>query len=220
MFNPKVLLILLIAVMLSACSENSTQPDTSNFSVSFGIENALPKVSVDGLELSSVKILIRSLKLNAAGDDTVNVRTDPFVVELDLSGNVHAIARADIPDQSYDKIKFEVHKPESIEESPEPEFIDDEANYSVIVTGTANEMEFTYKSRKSAHQIIHLEDPVSLDESGVLNITLIVNPYEWFEKDGNLLDPTLEFNINEIDNLIKDSFKRGFRDNNMDGMPD
>jgi hypothetical protein len=220
MFNPKVLLIVLLAVMLSACSENSTEPDNSNFSVSFGIDNTLSKVSVDGLELSSVKILVRSLKLNAAGDDTVNVRTDPFVVELDLSGNVHAVARTDIPDQSYDKIKFEVHKPEFIEDTPDPEFIDEEENYSVVVKGTANGMEFTYKSRKSAHQIIHLEDPVSLDEGGVLNITLIVDPYKWFEKDGELLNPVLEININEIDNLIKDSFKRGFRDNNMDGLPD
>lgn len=220
MFNPRVLLTVLLAVMLSACSENSTEPDNSNFSVSFGIDNTLPKVSVDGLELSSVKILIRSLKLNAAGDDTINVRTDPFVVELDLSGNVHAVARADIPDQSYDKIKFEVHKPESIEGSPDPEFIDEEENYSVVVKGTANGMEFTYKSRKSAHQIIQLDDPVSLDEGGILNITLIVNPFEWFENNGELIDPRMEFNINQIDNLIKDSFKRGFRDNNMDGLPD
>lgn len=220
MFKLKVLLTVLIAVLLSACSENSTEPDTSNFSVSFGVDNTLPKLNVESIELSSVKILIRSLKLNAAGDDTINVRTDPFVVELDLSGDVHEVARANIPDQSYDKIKFEIHKPDSGETPPDPDFMDETNRYSVVVNGFMDGMEFTYKSIKSLHQIVHLDDPVGLDESGVLNVTLVVSPIDWFMAGGVFLDPTNSRDAKEIDDLMKDSFNRAFRDNNMDGMPD
>lgn len=220
MFKLKVLLIVLIAVLLSACSENSTEPDTSNFSVSFGVDNTLPKLNVESIELTSVKILIRSLKLNAAGEDTINVRTEPFVVELDLSGDVHEVAKANIPDQSYDKIKFEIHKPDSGETPPDPDFTDDTNRYSVVVNGFMDGVEFTYKSMKSVHQIVHLDDPVGLDENGILNVTLVVSPIDWFMKGGEFLDPTNSRDAKEIDDLMKDSFNRAFRDNNMDGMPD
>lgn len=203
-----------------ACSENSTEPVSDNFSVSFGVERTLLKQNLEGIELSNVKILVRSLKLTTGQDDSNNVKTDPFVVELDLTGSVNTVAVANIPDASYEKIKFEIHKLDSSATPPDPEFMDESGRYSAIVQGTYEGTEFTYKSKKSAKQIIHLDNPVTLEEDGVLNVTLIVNPYDWFNNNGQSLDPSNESNEHKIDNLIKDSFKRGFRDNNRDGLPD
>jgi hypothetical protein len=220
MFKLKLLLLLLVAIVMAACSESSTEPENSNFSLSFAVEQELPKLNVETMELTSVKILIRSLKLNAAQDDDTNIRTDPFVIELSLDGSVNSVAVADVPDQSYDKVKFEIHKPDSLETPPDPEFLDEANRYSVVVQGLSDGVGFTYKSIKSVHQIIHLDDPVSLDENGMLNVTLIVNPYDWFTDNGSFIDPTISRNSKIIDDLMKDSFNRGFRDNNKDGIPD
>ena len=52
------------------------------------------------------------------------------------------------------------------------------------------------------------------------NITVLVNPSLWFMNGGNILDPSNSGNENIIDDNIKNSFKRGFRDDNKDGRPD
>jgi len=220
MFKLKLLLLVLIAVVLAACSESGTEPESGNFSVSLGIDRTLPKLNIEGLELSNVKILVRSLKLTTNQGDSSNVKTGPFVMQLNLNGSVNTVAVADIPDNSYDKIKFEFHKPDSSVSPPDPAFKDEAGTYSAIISGVYEGEGFEYKCKKSAKQIIHLDDPVSLEEDGILNVTLIVDLNEWFIKKGEFLDPTNQQNESNIDNSIHESFKRAFRDNNRDGMPD
>lgn len=216
----RVLLLALITLSVMSCSENSTEPESANFSVSFGIDRTLQKQNLEGVEIKHVKILVRSLKLTTGQGDDSNIKTDPFVVELDPNGNVNTVAVANMANNSYDKIKFEIHKLDSLATPPDPDFKDESGRYSVIVEGVYEGLDFTYRSNKSAKQIIQLDDPVSLEKDGILNVTLMVNPYAWFIKKGENLDPTQEGNENDIDNMIKDSIKRAFRDNNRDGIPD
>jgi hypothetical protein len=42
----------------------------------------------------------------------------------------------------------------------------------------------------------------------------------WFNNGGNVLDPGNSSNDDMIDDNLKNSFKRGFRDDNRDGQPD
>jgi hypothetical protein len=42
----------------------------------------------------------------------------------------------------------------------------------------------------------------------------------WFYKGTVVLDPNNTVNKNDIDNNIKDSFKKAFRDSNKDGIAD
>ena len=215
--------VLFLALFTIAC-ESITEFSRNNISFGISTDNSLSKIASSDIALTKVKILIRDLKLKALlDDDSSNVQTGEFVVTLNLDGTVTDFALSELPAGMYESLKFEIHKLEPSETPPDPDFSDSEnesLRYSVIVEGTYLGTDFIYKSKKSAHQHIKLDEPVELVDGGVLNVTLVVNPYSWFAKKGKTLDPTDRKNEHTIDNLIKDSFNRAFRDQNRDGKPD
>mgnify|MGYP001428867996 CR=1 FL=1 len=217
----KIVIIILSLFFAVACSENSTETQTDNFSFSFAVDNSLPKSAANDISLTSVKILVRDLKLKyLASEDTSNVRTGIFVVDLNIDGEVTEVSRLNISQGTYESAKFEIHKLEPTEELPDSDFVGDKSSYSVIVKGTYQGTEFVYKSQKSAHQHVKFDEPIEITDGDELNVSLVVDPNSWFQKDGQTLNPMDVQNENDIDNIIKDSFIRAFRDRNRDGMPD
>jgi hypothetical protein len=89
-----------------------------------------------------------------------------------------------------------------------------------VVKGTIDGNSFVYKSKKSAHQHIRFEPPLEVIDNTNTNLTITVDPNTWFYKDGMFLDPNDPANENDIDNNIKDSFNRCFKDNDHDGDDD
>jgi hypothetical protein len=203
---------------------DSTENTNGTVSLSFSKGSGLPKTVADAIELDTVKILIRDIKIKSkSGTDSTNIEVGPFVVKLNLNGSTTDFAVSGIPANSYERIKFEIHKIEASETLSDPEFregTDESLRYSVIVKGKYNTVPFIYKSRKSAKQDLKLETPVVVDENGVANLTITVDPLTWFYNGSNILDPTNSANENDIDNKIKESFKKAFRDNNHDGNED
>jgi hypothetical protein len=212
-------------LMLFAFTGCDTSENTSGtVSLSFSKGTTLLKINDDIIELDTVKILIRDIKIKSkSGTDSTSIKVGPFVVKLNLTGNTTDFAVSGIPANSYDRIKFEIHKIEASETLSDPEFregTDESLRYSVIVKGKFNTVPFIYKSRKSAKQDLHLENPVTVDENGIANLTITVDPFTWFTDGTNIIDPTNPANENDIDNKIKESFKKAFRDNNHDGNED
>jgi len=205
----------------SAC--DTTENTNGSMSLSFSNNTTLQKINDDTIELDTIKILIRDIKIKSkSGSDTSSIKVGPFVVKLNL-GTTTDFAINNIPTGSYDRIKFEIHKIEASETLSDPEFregTDASLRYSVIVKGKYNTVPFIYKSRKSAKQDLKLETPVTVDENGVANLTITVDPFTWFADSVSTLDPTDPANENDIDNNIKESFKKAFRDNNHDGKED
>jgi hypothetical protein len=120
-------------------------------------------------------------------------------------------------------VKFRIHKPEDLEPIPDPDFRDGESGqlrYSVIVRGSYNGVSFVYRSREGASQETRLNSPITVTDDRTVNVTLVVNPQGWFERNGQALDPSDPANVSLIDNAIKDSFSRAFKDDNKDGQPD
>jgi hypothetical protein len=120
-----------------------------------------------------------------------------------------------IPAGYYEGVKFKLHQIQGLEVPPDPEFKEGEDNskrYSVIVKGLYNSELFIYKSRKPAKQHIEFEPPIFVEENGDINLTLTV-----FYKDEILLDPT---NENDIENNIKQSFKKVYTDDDHNGKKD
>jgi len=212
----------LMLFAFSAC--DTTENTNGSMSLSFSNNTALQKINGDVIELDTIKILIRDIKIKSkSGSDTSSIKVGPFVVKLNLTGTTTDFAINNIPTGSYDRIKFEIHKIEASETLSDPEFregTDASLRYSVIVKGKYNTVPFIYKSRKSAKQDLKLETPVTVDENGVANLTITVDPFTWFADSVNILDPTDPANENDIDNNIKESFKKAFRDNNHDGKED
>ena len=212
----------LLLFAFSAC--DTTETTNGSISLSFSNNTALSKINGDVIELDTVKILLRDIKIKSkSGTDSSSIKVGPFVIKLNLTGITTDFAIGNIPTGSYERIKFEIHKIEASETLSDPEFregTDESLRYSVIVKGKYNTVPFIYKSRKSAKQDLKLETPVIVEENGIANLTITVDPFTWFADSTNTLDPTDPANENDIDNNIKESFKKAFRDNNHDGNED
>ena len=217
-----IVVSLLMLFAFSAC--DTTETTNGTVSLSFSNNTALPKINAADIELDTVKILLRDIKIKSKSEtDSSSIKVGPFVIKLNLTGVTTDFAIGNIPAGSYDRIKFEIHKIEASETLSDPEFregTDESLRYSVIVKGKYNTVPFIYKSRKSAKQDLKLETPVVVEENGIANLTITVDPFTWFADSTNTLDPTDPANENDIDNNIKESFKKAFRDNNHDGDED
>ena len=187
-------------------------------SISFSPSNITQKISGDTIQLDTVKILLRDIKIkNQSGNDEMNIKVGPFVVYLNINEMTTNFAVGNVPPGSYDRIRFRVHTLEDSETPPDPEFKEGSLRYSVIVKGLYNSIPFEYKSKKSAHQDLKLETMILVVDNSTANLTITVDPLSWFYKDSILMDPTNQSNESDIDNNIEHSFKKSFRDDDHDG---
>lgn len=210
---------LFVFLILFGC--NTVESGNGTVSVSFSTPVITQKMTGNTVTLDTVKILLRDIKLkNQSISEDMNIKTGPFVILLDLNGITTDFAIGEIPPGSYDRIKFKIHTLEDSEIPPDPEFKEDSLRYSVIVKGQFNSVPFIYKSKKPAHQDLKLENPVEVNETETANLTITVDPSTWFIVNGDVVDPTDPANENDIDNNIKDSFKKCFKDNDHNGQQD
>lgn len=210
---------LFVFLILFGC--NTVESGNGTVSVSFSTPVITQKMTGNTVTLDTVKILLRDIKLkNQSISEDMNIKTGPFVILLDLNGITTDFAIGEIPPGSYDRIKFKIQTLEDSEIPPDPEFKEDSLRYSVIVKGQFNSVPFIYKSKKPAHQDLKLENPVEVNETETANLTITVDPSTWFIINGDVVDPTDPANENDIDNNIKDSFKKCFKDNDHNGQQD
>lgn len=222
---PVLYLFTLIFITPGCSDDDVVGPVAENFSLSISTPSGLTKTSANVIKFTSVKILIRDLKFEKENTDSteIEVKVGPFVVNLDLTGTVNTIAVSNIPTGTYDEIVFKIHKVDGNETPPDPEFkegTNNDQRYSIIVKGTFNDSAFVYKSKKSAEQKIKLSSPILIDESKTFNVTLKVDPSKWFNNNGTILDPRDTNNESIIDNLIHDTIKDVFKDDDKNGLSD
>lgn len=209
---------------LPGCSNDSIAPQADN--VDMSVTGSADTVDNNGiLVLDTVKILIKDIKINVASgsQDSTNFKVGPYVLFLNLNSSVNFIGSAYIPNGTYDKVRFMVHKLDDNEIPPDPEFLDPNGRYSVVVKGWFAGMYFVYKSDKSAHQKLTFPGSLQVSTTGRCNITLKVMPYLWFISGGVYLDPTIQANWSIIDNNIKENINNNFKvfvDNDKNGQPD
>ncbi|MDP2412446.1 hypothetical protein [Daejeonella sp.] len=211
-------------IFLTSCKDSINDSQAGdNVTVSLAMDKGLNKIGSDPIVLDTVKILLKDIKFRQSNGDSSNVKVGPMVAHLNLNGIPTEFAAGKILAGNYDKIKFRLHKPEAGDIISDPEFIagsSGELRYSVIVKGTYNGVPFIYKSTKTATQEVNLKNYVNLNAEVKTNVTLSVDVNFWFYKDAVVLDPNNIINQNDIDNNIKDSFKKAFRDANKDGIAD
>ncbi|MFA5806416.1 MAG: hypothetical protein WC879_17430 [Melioribacteraceae bacterium] len=191
--------------------------------MSLAIDKGLNKIGADTIVLDTVKILLKDIKFRQATGDSSNVKVGPIVVKLNLNGTPTEFAAGNVIAGNYSKIKFRLHKPEDADVISDPEFkagSGGDLRYSVIVKGKFNGVSFIYKFTKTATQEVNLKNSINLTNDVKTNVTLSVDVNSWFYKGTLVLDPNNTVNKNDIDNNIKDSFLKAFRDSNKDGIAD
>jgi hypothetical protein len=212
--------ILLLSIIFIGCE--STKPNETSLSLSFQSESGLQKKYADYFQITEVKLLVRNLKMKDL-QDSMQIKTGPLVVNLNLEGEVTEFAASEIPPGSYSRVRFEIHKIEDSETPPDSEFkegSESSKRYSTIVKGIINGEPFIYRSRKSAVQDIKLEEDLVVEDGADANLTIKVDPFTWFYNGDQFLNPNDNANDDKIDNNLKNSFKRAYCDKDRNGKID
>jgi hypothetical protein len=182
----------------------------------------LGKVNHEILHLTSVKVLLKEIQFSQAGsDDSVDIESALQVVSLSLDAKITDLTATRIRPGVYDRIRFTVHKPEDTEQVSDTTFRSGESGnqrFSIVVTGFFHDTPFTFKSQESTHHELRLTTPVTVPEDGTVNVTLKIDPYLWFQANGQILNPFSQ--TKQIDDLIKGSFAEAFPDDDRNGDPD
>jgi hypothetical protein len=213
-----------LILLLPGCQEDDpgavlTSNTEDNLSVGFFTE--IPAAD-NTLSLTEAKFNVKSMKLDNEGHHgECNVKVGPFVVYLDLTPKYVNAAITVIPVDRYESVKFNIHKPGPNETMSDPDFIESTSRrYSVVAKGYYNSEFFVYKADITVERSVNLDNLVEINERPLVNITLTVNPYEWFTENGVILDPRIDANKHVINQNIRESLRRAFRDMNCDGHPD
>lgn len=232
-----VLINLILLFYLTGCDNSTDSNDTGSVSMStlYTDDQGLPKKAgslVDSIHISDVKILFRDVKFKSTSSSTVNYKTEPFIINFDVLGNIKTMDAVEIPYGTYNRVEYKIHKIEASDTTTmDPqrraqfrEFFSENESYSIVITGSIYSQGlstvFYYKSMINLPVKIDLENPLIIDDSNpTANITLRISSYGWFLDGLLLLDPRVEQNSVKIDQNIRGSIKL-YRDNNKDGIKD
>ncbi|RPI13780.1 MAG: hypothetical protein EHM58_17820 [Ignavibacteriae bacterium] len=227
-----VLLTAILALMLfyaGGCGDTSiinTDPSVTNdknVSISVKSENGALDNPSANIVIDEAKALITEVEFELEGSGIEQeVHAGPFVINFNVAGGIQLAALGKVPAGVYNKVKFQIHKPEDSESIPDPEFREGTSGnqrYSFIIKGKYNGNSFIYKSKKSVNLVINFSTPVNFQET-TRNLTIIFDFNTWFKNGTVELDPRNPENEDEIDDNLKNSFKRAFKDDDKNGMPD
>lgn len=244
-FGKKLTVVVPILLLLVGCSVTDVGPTEGQLSMTYKytpLEVSASKMAygpatmnqqgVDSIRVSRTRFVLRDVKYKSQSDSG-NFKADPFVLELNLTGQMQELSSAKVPFNTYRRIEFDVHRMEQsdvnkLPAADQPAFQDFLAGdrYSIIVSGTVYKsglapQSFTFRSRVSAKQKTDLTPELVVNASNpVANVTMVVTSAGWFKSSsGALLDPTDQANENAISDNLKASI-RVFKDNNKDGSKD
>ena len=229
MLRSKMTIITFLVMCSMILTQSCSDTGSSNMTLTMrptGSGLSKSTASNDVMTIDTAKILITRVMLHSEANDSLKVESNPVVVYLNLTGSAQTVATANVPQGSYNRVKFEIHLPAQNESVPDQEFrtgANGNERFSIIVKGTFNGTAFVFKSRDVINQSVTIDPPLEVADSiGTANATLTVDVNTWFTLGlGGLLDPTdtSASNVAMINNNIRASF-RAFRDNDNDGNED
>ena len=199
------------------------------FDIKFG-------VGTDTLNLTRVALVVRNIKLERQFDDCPETEgsddgcevfeTGPVIVDLPMDGGVIPITVNNIPADTYDELRFKVHKPE--DNTPEDlQFIAANPDFdgvSIRVEGDFNGTPFLFETDMNEEQRQPLSPPLMVEAGASLNVTFSVDVMTWFKaSDGSLFNPETANKGQVNEQLVKDNIEASidiFEDNDKDGSSD
>jgi hypothetical protein len=232
----KKLLTLALAILalnlITSCSDStSTSKDASvsivgelatafvNKIISEKGYNQIQDNEVDSIKITRIRVLMSRMKLYRDVEDTTEgkeLKTGPFVYDIDGTGKLFQLASGTVPVGIYDKIKFEFHRFSSSEASQyaSDAILKDFATadrYSMIIEGISYKnntpTNFVFNSQATANLLLKFQPYIDLSEGSSTTISIQLNPNLFFKKGSSILDPSISKNANDIENAIKNTIK-------------
>lgn len=235
-------LVLFLGFALSGCDDSTGPSGTGRIALNSSYtKSALPAPNivlkqsggmvVDSIVITRARFLIRDVTFKNDAD-SLEFKSAPFVLELNLLGGSNQIVVRDVSQGTYDRVEFDVHRIDSIylaglPPSEQLQFTDFMSGdrYSMIIEGTMYQTgqgpaSFVYRSRVDDRQRHDLNPPIVVSDASLeANVTMLISSAGWFSSPSGLLDPTDPSNENAIDDNLRSSI-RVFRDSNRDGIED
>jgi len=240
---------LLLGLGLGACQGVGGPTTASSVQVSFATRpTGVPLASQTGmvsdtqmvggntLIITKVEIVLREIELRrvdattcAAGgeddDSCEEFAIGPVLVDLPLDPGAEQAFQADVPEGTYTRVDFEIHKPDDGDPADQA-FIQQHPDFekvSIRVTGTFNDTAFVHTTDLDVEQQLTLLPNLMVSEGVSTNLTIFVDLSTWYLIGGVLVNPTTAnkggTNESEVNNAIKDSF-RAFEDPDRSGSDD
>lgn len=159
-----------------------------------------------GITVQEVNFYIREMKLDGARR-TRDFKIKDFILNIPLDGSPFEITHVDIPRGSYDELELEIRKPENKIDIDNSDFRDGSGSYSLVVKGTFNGVDFTYRSAEDFEIDVDFSPYIEIKSGQTTVIAITIDFADWFEEDnGGLLDPNDSLNKKQINKNIEDSF--------------
>ncbi|MBK6290852.1 MAG: hypothetical protein IPH85_02655 [Ignavibacteria bacterium] len=221
------------SLFVFACSGDTTSTD-STVTVESSLSN--PTVSsfakssdrvqggsiIDSITVTKVRVLVSRMILHpdnsADTNDSTNdkkIKLEPFLYVADSTGT-RLVASSSVPNGTYDKIKWEIHRFSS---SEVPSYTNDTIfrdfvtgdRYTSIIEGwlvrNGVRERFVYRSDATSNITIKFEPSITASDASPLILSLMFDARSTFYKDGEILDPADSKNESKIDNNIKEAFR-------------
>lgn len=246
MVNPILLIATVTTTLfLWSCADSPTEPTGGQLSMtSFYTVTAPPAatsrlaassvsgLAVDSISISRARFVLRDIEVKST-TDSVKLRTQPLVLELNLGSTLQDVGVTNVPFGTYQRVEFDVHRVDSSdlngmstsETAPFADFLGGE-RYSIIIDGTVYSngdtgRVFQFQSKVDAKQKYDLTTPIVISGTSTsANVTLVINSAGWFKNSsGVVLDPSDVNNESMIGENLKASI-RVFKDDNKDGIED
>jgi hypothetical protein len=168
--------------------------------------------TADLVTFTEVKLLVKSVQIHTEGGGETRFKSESFAVTLQPGSTASTVVVGAVPPGVYDQVTFAIHKPESDEPLPDPEFLGGEGGnerYSTIIRGTPVGEPFVVKINKGFQQRVRLNPPLVVAEGDqAVDITLLADLTAWFTGgDGVLLNPNSLDDLDAITRAMEDSFR-------------
>jgi hypothetical protein len=241
--------LVMAAAALAACSDSSG-PASSGPQASFQLATS-PKTAAPGMAalagqevlvagtdtivVTSVQMVMREIELNRVGgsacdstlvdDSCEELEIGPELFDLPLGTGAQRAVTVAIDTGSYDKIEFEIHKPESSDDAGfialHPEF----DGVSIKMTGTYNGTPFTYTSDLDVEQEYDFVPPLVVTDNTSFGVTMFVDLQTWFlnQSGDGFLDPASANKGGQYEGEVKSNIEasiNAFEDDDRDGVED
>lgn len=218
-----IISILLVGIFIIGCSSTNEPEVTNSITLSHQyISTSLGKTTnnIESIEITKAVFLIRDIKFKTQSEDETEdmFKTTPLILELDLSESIHKIEELEVPQNTYNRIEFDIHKAVAEDTLDMNDLMKekfkvflDSGKYSILLEGkimeNGSESDFIYKSDLNVKQKNNLDEPLEItDTTPNGEVLLQFSSANWFiSNTGDFLDPRDSSNSNKIDKNIRDS---------------
>ena len=232
---------------LALTSRPANPPAASSPLQSFGAptvttagDSSVIAMGNDTIVVRSIELVLREIELKRVevvecdsvpdNDDCEEFEVGPVVVSVPLGGvATETMVSILAPAGLYNRLEFEIHKPESSNDAAFIAAHPDFNGVSIRVTGTYSQAgtrsDFVYTSDLGAEQEVFIDPPLTVADGVATNVTLRVDIGSWFLNAGAtaLVDPATANKGQPNESVVKDRIQASldaFHDDDHDGHDD